>query len=243
MPLDIKTARDFIILALKEAGILGVGQTPLAEDVNDCFVLLQRMTSTWQKKRWMIPGLTDIFQIGNNAISNTIGPGGYWNFPRPDKIQAAYFIQLGTGPTPVSLKLDVIKSYEDYARIAIKNLNAFPSSIFYDQNNNAGLGNIFVHPIPSSIYEIHLIVKSQLSWPANINSAFTLPDEYGEAVHYNLAIRVCSAFGNDPKKLTAKLAKTSLNTIKVTNTQIPTLLMPVALNQGKSFSLFNPDGN
>ncbi len=191
----------------------------------------------------MVPGLTDIVQVGNNAKSNTIGPGGYWNFPRPDKIQAAYFIQLGTGITPVSLRLNVISSYEDYARIAVKDLNTFPTTVFYDANNNAqGQGNVFVWPIPSSIYEIHLIVKSQLAWPTNINSAFTLPDEYAEAVHYNLALRICSAYQVDPKRGTGGLAKVSLNTIKVTNTQIPELQMPPALQRGNTFSIFNPDG-
>lgn len=243
MPLDIKTARDFIILALKEAGILGVGQTPLAEDVNDCFVLLQRMTSQWQKRRWMVPGLTDIVQVGNNAISNTIGPGGYWNVPRPDKIQAGYFIQLGTGITPISFPLDIFYAYEDYAtKVTVKTLNSFPQLVFYDANNNAGLGNIFIWPIPSNIYEIHLIVKSQLAWPANINSAFTLPDEYAEAVHYNLALRICSTYQVDPKVITAKLAKVSLNTIKVTNTQVTEATMPRGLQSANvAFSLFNPD--
>ena len=41
-----QTARDFVTLALKEAGVLGVGQTPLPEDINDCFVLLNRMLSS-----------------------------------------------------------------------------------------------------------------------------------------------------------------------------------------------------
>lgn len=236
------TARDFIILALKESGILGVGQTPLAEDINDCLVLLQRMTAQWQTRRWMVPGLTDIVQVGNNAISNTIGPGGYWNVPRPDKIQAGYFIQLNTGLTPVSLPLAATFSYEDYARITIKNLNSLPDTFFYDGNNVNGLGNIFIWPIPSAVYEIHLIVKSQLGWPTNINSLFTLPDQYAEAVHYNLALRICSMYSVDPKPSTGGLAKVALNTIKVTNTQIPELQMPPALRQGKAFNIFNPDG-
>src|ERR1700761_5765142 len=91
------TARDFIILALKEAGVLGVGQTPLAEDINDCFVLLNRMLAQWQKRRWLVPNLIDVKAIGNSRISNLIGPGQYYNSPRPDKIQAAYFKQLVSG--------------------------------------------------------------------------------------------------------------------------------------------------
>lgn len=240
--MDILTARDFITLALKESGVLGVGQTALPEDINDCFVLLQRLTAQWQKRRWMIPGLTDIVQIGNNAVSNTIGTGGYWNVPRPDKIQAGYFVQLNTGQSPISLPLSQVFSYEDYYRITVKNLNTQPSVFFYDGQNNAGLGNIFIWPIPSATYQIHLLVKSQLGWPTTLDSAFTLPDEYAEAVHYNLTLRICSLYQVDPKPSVGGLAKVALNTIKVANTQIPELQMPAALRQGKAFSLWNPDG-
>ena len=242
MPLDASTARDFCTLGLKEAGILGVGQTALSEDINDCFTLLQRLTSQWQKRRWLIPGLMDIHTLGNGAISNTIGTNGYWNTPRPDKIQAGYFIQQNTGQSPVSLPLTIIFSYEDYARLTIKNLSTQPQGVFYDGQNNAGLGNVFIWPIPTATYEIHLILKSQLNWPANLDDPFTLPDEYAEAIHYNLTLRICSLYQVDPKPSVGGLAKVSLNTIKVANTQIPDLQMPPGLRQGKSFSLWNPDG-
>jgi hypothetical protein len=99
------TARELINLAAKEAGILGVGQTLLAEDINDCFTLLTRMLAQWQKRRWLVPGLTQVSAIGNGLKSNKIGPGQYYNAIRPDKILAAYFLQTNTTGTPVSYQL------------------------------------------------------------------------------------------------------------------------------------------
>lgn len=238
--LDAMTARGFITLALKEANVLGVGQTALAEDMNDSFALLQRMTAIWQAERWMVPSLSDVAMIWNGAKSNTIGPGGYLNVPRPEDIAAGYFIQLNTGPTPLSFGLDQIYAYENYVQIAVKDLNSFPSTFYYD--GAWPLGNIYVWPIPSAIYEVHFLVKSQLGWPTTLDSVFTLPDKYAEAVHYNLAIRLCSAFGKDPKVLTAKMAKVTLNKIKNTNAQVAELNMPVGLRKGRAFSLYNPDG-
>ena len=252
--LDSKTARDFIILSLKEAQILGVGQTPLAEDINDCFVLLQRMCNQWQRRRWMVPSLTDISTLGNSQISNTVGPGGYWNItPRPRAFRGGYFIQNTQSGTPVSLPLSPIFAYEDYIRITVKNLNTFPEAFFYDNQNNAtvtgnnpavvtSLGNLFIWPIPDSSYTIHMIYESDLGWPNTLNSVFTMPEEYAEAVHYNLALRICSMYQVDPKPSTGGLAKVALNTIKMNNTQIPELQMPPGLRQGKAFSLWNPDG-
>lgn len=248
MPLAQATARQMITLAMKEANVIGVGQTPLAEDINDCFIYLQEMCSQWQARRWMVPSLTDIFTLGNNQESNTIGVGGYWDVPRPNQIKGAYFIQVGTGSTPVSLPLRMVYAYEDYIRIAVKDLTNFPTICFYDGQfnpngtNGALLGNVFIWAIPTSAYEIHLLLESDLGWPTNLNSVFTLPDEYAEAVRYNLAIRICSAYGVDAKSSTVTLAKVALNTIKVANTQIPEMTMPAALRKGKGFSLWNPDG-
>lgn len=84
------TALDLITQALKATGVVGVGQTPLAEDVNDSLLNLKQMMAQWQRRRWMIPSLQDIAMFGNNQVSNTIGIGGYYNYPRPDKILAAY---------------------------------------------------------------------------------------------------------------------------------------------------------
>src|SRR5688572_2863519 len=91
------TARDFVTEALRAAGVTGLGQTPLAEDINNGFRLLSKMLAQWQKRRWLVPNLIDISAAGNGSKSNLIGPGQYYNTKRPDKIQAAYFKQLTAG--------------------------------------------------------------------------------------------------------------------------------------------------
>lgn len=321
------TARDVITLALKEAGILGVGQTALAEDINDGFTLLKNMLAQWQNRRWLVPALIDISMPGNGEKFNTIGPGGYWDVQRPVDIKSAYFIQLNTQSSPISFQLRKIFSYEDYARIPLKELSTFPGAFFYD--GNAPLGNVFVYPIPSSLYEVHLIIEKQLVFVGietgeittagaayvngvyssvpltggtgsgataditvagnivtnvqivdqgrdyvvgnvlsasnvdlggagagftytvltlnnNLDYEFELPDVYQEAIHYNLAVRLMAMYqvGN-PSPQTGKLAVIALNTIKKSNSQIPTLVMPRTLrtgrgNRGWGYNLYNP---
>lgn len=237
------TARDIVTLAFKEAGILGVGQTLLAQDVNDGFTYLYNMAMLWQRKRWLIPALMRVNALGNNAVSNTIGTGGYYNIKRPDKIQSGYFVQVNTGPTPVSMPLRQIFSYEDYVKIAIKDLNTFPTHFFYDNAWTAGFGNVFIYPIPSASYRIYLLIKSQLGFPTDLDSVFELPEEYLEALHYNLAIRLCSGYDIEPKESTKKLAKNALQTVRNANVQIPTMNMPTAvIGNNRGFNIYNPDG-
>ena len=172
------TARDFITLALKEAGVLGVGQTALSEDINDSFTLLNRMMAQMQKKRWLVPSLYEVYALGNNQKSNPIGPGRYYNAPRPDKIQAAYFRQINNnGSNPVDFYLKPIFSYENYALITLKSLNSWPQYFFYD--GAFPYGNVFIWPIPSAIYEIHLVIKSPIG--------FTIMLEDGEITNAGAA--------------------------------------------------------
>lgn len=237
------TARDLITLASKEAGTLGVGQTLLPEDVNDCFTYLRGMMAQWQKRRWLVPALVTFDALADGSISYTVGEGGFFNTgKRPDKIQSAYIIQVNTGTNPVSLPLWPIFSREDYNLIALKTLNSLPQYFFYD--GNWPLGNLFPWPLPSSMYRMFITVKKQLSFPADsLDTVFDLPEEYEEAIRLNLAIRICSAYDKPPKSSTVGLAKVALNTIKNSNTQISELRMPTPLVRGQAFNIYNPDGN
>jgi hypothetical protein len=162
------TARDIITLAMKEAGVLGVGQTLLADDTNDGLTFFKRMVAQWQKKRWCVPSLVDLATTGNGLISNPIGAGRFWNYPRPDKIAGGYIIQTNTGGNSVSLPLYQIFSYEDYIKITVKNLSSLPEFLFYD--GAYPVGNVFIWPIPSSIYDVHLLIKAQLGFSTTIKS-------------------------------------------------------------------------
>lgn len=156
---------------MREAGVLGVGQTLLDQDINDGFILLNRMLSQWQKRRWLVPNLIDISALGNGQISNLIGPGQYYNSARPDKIQAAYFKQLNSNNlvnNDVSYPLRPIWSYEDYALIQLKNLTTWPTCFFYD--GKFPNGNVFIWPIPDQTYEIHLIVKGPIGFTIEIEN-------------------------------------------------------------------------
>lgn len=177
------TARDLCTDVLDEIGILGVGQTPLAEDINRIFRRLVRMVNAWQKNRWLIPSLTDISFNATGQKKYTIGLGGDINIPRPSQIKAAYVIQRNTGSNPVSLPMTRIDAYEDYALIAIKDLLSLPDHFFYDGANP--LGNFYPWPIPNNTYELHIIVQSQLGFGtaitegaiSNAGAAYT-PGDY-----------------------------------------------------------------
>src|SRR5208337_994298 len=110
------TVHDICRAALKECGAIGVGQTPLAEDITDAQTRLQWMLQQWERKRWLVYHLVDFSIVSTGQVSYSIGPGGnidtnsggnqfnnQFNSQfgpagtvsvRPDKIESAFLRQL-----------------------------------------------------------------------------------------------------------------------------------------------------
>lgn len=225
------TARDLINDSLKDAGAIGVGQTALAEDINDGLKRLNAMLAQWSRQRWLVYHLIDVAFTADGSLNYSIGAGGDLNYPRPDRIEAAFFRQIAGVPgNQVDYPLGVLNSREDYNRIALKGMQSFPSVVFYD--SGYPLGYVYIWPVPTDLYEIHLSLKATLTAFANLNSDVNLPPEYEEALRVNLAVRLRVKYQMPIDGQLIGLAKSALNVIRNSNAQIPSLQMPRDLVRG-----------
>lgn len=254
------TAQDLIKLTLKAIGVLGSGQTPRQEQLNDALTILNMMIGQWNRKRWLIPHLVEIKKQATGAFSYSIGPGADFSVPRPDKLEDAFVrILPGTGSVPsggggdfnadfngdfstgqavvvssqgglaVDYPLIIIPAREEYDRITVKGMGSFPYYVFYD--SGYPIGTLYFWPVPSSLYELHIIVKDVLQGFPSLATVFNLPPEYVEPIYYNLAARLRPIYGKPPEPTITALAGASLNTLRQANTQIPNLRLPGVLTR------------
>jgi len=234
------TARALITLAMKDAGVLGVGQTPLAEDMNDALTNLNAMMAQWARRRWLVYSLQDVAFQATGAISYSLGAAGDIDIPRVDSIASAYFRQtVGAPGNMVDYPLTILNAREDYNNIALKGMSSFPSVLFYD--SGWPLGQLFIWPVPSEIYEIHISVKTPLQNFATLNDEVSLPPEYEEALRLNLAVRLRVSYRLPFDPQLNGLAKIATNTVKNSNTQIPLMQFPSDLprNVGGRYNIFS----
>lgn len=240
------TVQDICSAALKEAGALAVGQTALAEDLNDAWARLQWMLQEWERKRWLVYHLVQLSFTSTGAQSYTVGPNGDFNTGassvRPAKIEDAFLRQLqNTAPNQVDYPLELLQSREDYNKIALKSMASFPGAIFYDAA--WPLGVLYTYPVPSAtIYAIHLSVLAQLPVSfATAATAFNLPYEYYNAILYNLALRLRPKYGIRTYNgdMVPGLAKDALNALRGANTQIARLSMPRELVRSGIYNIFS----
>ena len=233
------TPLDIINLAAKQAGILGVGQTLLAEDVNDAFTLLNFMLSQFQNQRWLIWHLIDVSYTSNGSQFYTVGPGQQFDCVRPDRIESAFFRQIIPSiPNQIDYPLEIISAREDYNKIALKTLTSFPSYVFYD--SAFPIGFLYPWPLPqANLYAVHISIKETLANFVTLVQDIILPDEYMAALMYNLAVRLRSAYQLPPDPVTVGLAKSALAIIRGSNTQIPRLGLPRELNRGGIYNVYS----
>ena len=240
----VTTAADIVRLALKDAGVLGVGQTAQAEDTNDVFDTLNMMLAEWNQHRWTLFHLLDLSVVSTGAVSYTIGPGGNIDTgsnERPDRLEdGCFYRQLVTASSPnqIDYPLEILESREDYSRIGLKQLSTIPQYIFYDPVYP--LGVLYPWPVPqTTLYEIHVAVKSQLTEFANLATSINLPHVYKAVLRWNLAARIRPMYQLPPDASITALALSSLNTIKQANAQVPRLRMPTGVVRGSLYNVYS----
>jgi hypothetical protein len=237
----MSTVGDLCTLALRDSGVIGVGQTPRAEDVNDAFTRLNWMLSQWARKRWLVYSLTDVSFVSTGAVSYTVGPGGDFNTPRPDRLEDGNFMrQLNTAPpNQIDYPLALILAKEDYNRIRLKHQGTWPSVVFYD--SQFPVGDVFFWPVPqAALYELHILVKTPLTAFTGLSQEISLPPEYEAALYSNLMPRLRLAYRLPPDPVMIGLAKDALAVIRGANIQVPELRMPPAvIGTQRSYNVFS----
>jgi hypothetical protein len=111
---DKTTALDLCIAALKDSGAIGVGQTPLAEDLSDAQARLQWMLQQWERQRWLVYHLVTKSILCTGATTYTLGPLGDIDTGGARQVSNQFNDQFGNAPgfaqMPISARPSRIES-------------------------------------------------------------------------------------------------------------------------------------
>jgi len=239
MALTNNTFQDIITLALKNAGVLGVGQTALAEDINDACAMLNDMIAQWQQRRYLVFHLVEHSVAADGSISYSIGPSGDINVvQRPAAINAAFARQtVNNVPNQIDYPISILPSRETYSQISMKSLQSFPQWAWYDAATPLGL--LYVYPVITNQFTIHVVFREQLQRVESLTDEIELPAEYREALLYNLALRLSAAYATPINPIVPRLAKAALETMRTVNAQVPTMSMPAFLNKSGHYNIYS----
>lgn len=245
-PLDVYTVQQLITLSLKDAGIIGVGQTALAEDNNDALTRLNALMAQWGRKRFLVYQLINLSFTSTGAETYTVGSGGNFNIAvRPDRLEnGCFFRQLvQSSPNQVDYPLELLESWEDYNRITLKELQTFPGWVFYDPGYP--LGTVYFWPVPQpTIYEMNILVKGPVvNQFASLTMTIGMPNEYFLAMELTLAELTRIAYRLPADQPLSARAKESRDVLRGANTALARLKMPKEMVRPGIYNVFSDQIN
>jgi hypothetical protein len=224
----IRTCQDLCAAVLLTSGINGIGQTPLAEDINTTFQLLVEMIGTWQRERFMAWRLTE-------QIIPSTGAASYPMLDRPPRLDSA-FARLLTGQQsgtiqtagPVDFPLYLIDSAAEYNEISLKQLSTFPAAVWYAPDFTTG--SLWFWPIPpAKQFELHVFYRAGLPSYTALTDELTLPPEYIRAARYELALTLQMDYGLPARGDQAAMLMGIKAKIRAANAHVAQLQMPASL--------------
>lgn len=201
----MSTALGIIKSAMRKAGVLVKSEAPSADEANDGLEMLNDLLASLSNDSMLVPARTlENFTL-TSATDYTIGTGGDFNTTRPIKIISAY-VRSGTIDYPLEIVSD-----ENYAAIQLKSTGSIPDHINY--TNAYPLATIRLYPAPTAGYTLYLLSEKQLS-TFTLNQTVDLAPGWRRMLVYNLAIELCSEYGQSVPPEVAAIASESKGEIK-----------------------------
>lgn len=227
---------DILRLALKDAGIISIGQTPAPEDINDAFATLKQMIASWQTEKLMIFTQQDVsFPVMPNKQIYTVGTGGDVDIPRPNRIDGMFWRMKPGDPTPVDYHIAMFSSFEDYENLTLKTLTGPGFYAYY--RPSFPLGNLYVMPQPSE-GDFHIVVRERLPEYATIFEDMALPPEYALALRFNLGALLAITFQTTLRPDLVDQARITKAKLKTINHETPVMQMPANLLGGLKYNIY-----
>jgi len=200
------TIRDLVTRSARLIGAIRMGEALTGQEANDALTSLNAMANSWANSELTIYArVRESFPL-TSAASYTIGTGQTFNTAKPVKIVYAY-----TSTGGVDYPLEIISDVQ-YQQIPIKTIAGWPAYLNYV--SGAITGTIYLYPVPSSAYTLHLLSAKALS-AVTLDTVIELPAGWEDALAYNTAVRIAPEYGQKIDPYIIKLAMETLGQIKL----------------------------
>lgn len=230
-----RKARDLVRGSLQLISVIGVAETPTAEDLSDALSSLTGMLETWSTERLTIFRTTrEVFPLVSGQKTYTMGPGGDFDTDAPVTVQFAG-LQLTTSTPQAELDLRII-TVEQNADIVMKDMQStIPRDLYVE--NGAPFTSLTFYPVPTFAHEAVIYSQKQLIAVNDANTDLVLPSGYWEAMKYGLAIELAPLYGKEPSQTVVSQFMKKKAAIKRANFR-PVLMKGDRALMGRS-SLYN----
>lgn len=237
------TALTIIKAALRNLGVIATGETPQANEADDCLYALNQMLQRWCNEKMMIYHLTTyLFDITPGKATYTLGPvgsGADWESgsQRPLLMQKwGAFVRQTISPTlDQDYKLNYVPA-DRWNNIFLKGQTTnFPST--YNIEYGFPLMTIKLWPVPSIILKFGISTYDQFD-TFNLTDQFLFPAGYEDCIIWNLTIDLASQYGVEPSPTVVRRATQTKANLQSTNSDMLIMETDYSLLTHQVFNVF-----
>lgn len=217
------TARVLIEDALEEIGVGNPGDPISAPDMSLGLRVLDRMLNAWAADATTLAITNRVTATLTAGTSQrTIGPTGNIVTQRPVYIDAVNYLIPGATP-PVEVPMGAMTD-QQFEALSIKSLSSSLPMLFYYQTSvTSDNGTMIFWPVVNQSVDIALYLPAAVAEPSTLATVLTVPPGYQDAIHYDLAYRLCGPFGRPIPDGLPQLRQNALMVMKRPN-QEPMIL-------------------
>jgi hypothetical protein len=210
-------AFELISSALRLIGVYSSDEQPNDNDANQSLAVLNDMIDAWNAERNAIfTTRSDDFPFVLGKQAYTLGAGGDFDIPRPARIDSMSAILLSNPANPVEVPMTMYSVEDWQTQVPVKVVPGTFPLICYD-DGGFPLRTLNFWPIPSQVPNSARIYSWQALGAQTLLSQVTFPPGYGEALRYNLAVRLGAEFAAPASSVVVGLAALGLSRIKTMN--------------------------
>lgn len=184
---------ELIRAGLRLAGLMGAAKrTASPEQLDEGVETLNSMLDQWRARGLYVPAVhRTLFPLVAAQQSYTIGPGGDFDTDRPARIEMAGAVLTNQTPNP-EWPMEVLTT-QGWARIRNKGWSSsWPIALYYEPTYAAGLGTIWIYPIPSATPSVALYLEQPLAEVASLTAGMIIPPGHRKAIEENLALAIAA---------------------------------------------------
>lgn len=182
------TIRQLCTDAAREIGVAnGDGSALDASDAAVLLGLLRRLLNAWNANRLAVYATAfPEYTLVPNLSPHTIGPSGAtWTATlRPVSLEGANLILTTSSPnvnTPIT-----VRDAQWWLGQSVPDLTStFPTDVYYQPDYPNG--KLFFWPVPTTAYDVQLMVRVLLDESVDLSDTFELPPGYQQAITLTLA--------------------------------------------------------
>lgn len=210
-----KTAYDLVFLALREIGVVSLGDTPDANVMNEGLLVLNTIRAEWSINTKNYIYFDQVYTALTNKTHITLGTSldllTVGDIPnRPQSIDQVTIIQ-GLPGTPINYPIP-LGTYEEYRNIPITDIGAIPRIAFPD--TAYPIQNLWLYPEIQPGWSIRIMGSSYLTEYEALANPYMDPPEYFSALYLSLALRMAPKYGIDANQGVLEQARGAMAKIK-----------------------------